>query len=110
MHYPEEVDIINGGYFAELSLRVDLKISNKRLHLAKNKILSHQDKARAHISAAAMAKSHEQKHELILHSLYSSDLAPYNFFLFPKFKKSLRDKEFSSNFEMMSTRSVKKIR
>ena len=57
----------------------------RRPRLARKKVIFH-DNALAHTSTVAMAKLHTLRFELLPHSLYSSDLAPCNFFLFPNLK------------------------
>ena len=47
--------------------------------------------------AVAMAKLYELKFKLLPHPSYSTDLAPSDFFLFPKMKKCLAEKKFESN-------------
>ncbi|KMQ88673.1 histone-lysine n-methyltransferase setmar [Lasius niger] len=49
-----------------------------------------------------MAKIHELGFELIDHPPYSPDLAPSDFFLFPKLKVSLGGQRFSSNEEIIT--------
>ena len=41
--------------------------------------------------------------ELLLHQLYSPDLAPYDFFLFPNLKIWLEGQQFSSNQKVITT-------
>ncbi|KAG5320064.1 SETMR methyltransferase, partial [Acromyrmex heyeri] len=57
----------------------------KRPHLAKKKVLFHQDNARIHMCPAPMAKFNEFRYELL--PAYSPDLAPCDYFLFPNLKK-----------------------
>jgi histone-lysine N-methyltransferase SETMAR len=85
--YLEKDKTINGEYYAGLLQRLDTEIKNKRPHLAKKKILFHQDNASAHKSAVAMAKLYELKYELMPHPPYSPDLAPCELFSISKFKK-----------------------
>ena len=49
-----------------------------------------------------MAKIHELHFELVDHPPYSPDLAPSDFFLFPKLKVSLGGQRFSSNDEVIA--------
>jgi hypothetical protein len=46
-----------------------------------------------------MGKLRNLHYELLEHPLYSSDLAPSNFFLFPKLKLFLAGQRFSSRQE-----------
>lgn len=50
----------------------------------------------------AMAKIHELRFELLDHPPYSPDLAPSDFFLFPRLKVELGGQKFSSNEEAIT--------
>lgn len=95
--YLEKGKTINGEYYANLLDQFNQILLEKRPHLAKKKILFHQDNARVHTCAIAMAKLHELRYELLSHPPYSPDLAPCDYFLFPNLKKWLGGKRFSSN-------------
>ena len=49
-----------------------------------------------------MAKIHELRFELLDHAPYSPDLAPSDFFLFPRQKIALGEQRFSSNEEAIT--------
>jgi histone-lysine N-methyltransferase SETMAR len=70
---------INGEYYANLLQRLGEEIKKKRPHLAKKKVLFHQDSAP-----------------------YSPDLAPSDYFLFPNLKKWLGSERFANNEEVQS--------
>jgi histone-lysine N-methyltransferase SETMAR len=91
---------INGQYYAALLDKLKATIKKKRPHLAKKKILFHQDNARVHTCMVAMSKLNELKFELLPHPPYSPDLAPSDFFLFPNLKKFLGGKKYGSNAEV----------
>lgn len=101
--YLEKGRTINGPYYAALLQRLKEEVALKRPHLAKKKILFHQDNAPAHTSAIAMAKIHELHYELVDHPPYSPDLAPCDFHLFPNLKKWLGGKKFASNDEVIAS-------
>jgi histone-lysine N-methyltransferase SETMAR len=68
--------------------------------LQKKKIIFDQDNAPAHKSVLAMGKLRDLHYELLEHPHYSSDLAPSDFYLFPKLKLFfLASQCFSSNQE-----------
>ena len=46
-------------------------------------------------------KLHELKYRLVRHPLYSPDLSPSDYYLFPNLKKWLGGKRFTSNSEVM---------
>ncbi|KYQ49483.1 hypothetical protein ALC60_11449 [Trachymyrmex zeteki] len=62
-------------------------LKKKRPHLAKKKVLFHQDNVQVHTCPAPMAKFNEFRYELLPHPAYSPDLAPCDYFLFPNLKK-----------------------
>lgn len=99
--YLQKGKTINGEYYASLLQRFHQVLTEKRPHLARKKILFHQDNARVHTCAVAMAKIHELHYELVPHPPYSPDLAPCDYFLFPNLKKWLGGKRFRSNEEII---------
>lgn len=64
----------------------------RRLH----GVLLHHDNAPAHTAARTIDFIHGTGVQLLSHPPYSPDLAPCDFFLFPKVKKQLRGKRFES--------------
>ena len=65
-------------------------------------VLFHQDNAPAHKARVSIAAINESSFELVDHHPYSPDLAPSDFFLFPKMKEHLRGQKFSGDDEVMS--------
>jgi histone-lysine N-methyltransferase SETMAR len=63
---------------------------------------SQQDNALAHKSVLVMRKLRDLHYELLEHLLYSSDLAPSEFCLFPKLKLFLAGQRFSLNQEAIA--------
>jgi histone-lysine N-methyltransferase SETMAR len=100
--YLQKGRTINGEYYANLLDRFDDDLKKNRPHLAKKKVLFHQDNARVHTCAVAMAKIHKLGYELLSHPPYSPDLAPSDYFLFPNLKKWLGGKRFDSNDDVIS--------
>lgn len=92
--YLQKGKTVSGEYYATLLQRLQQEIKAKRPHLAKKKVLFHQDNAPVHTLVIAMAKIHELKFELLPHPPYSPDLAPCDFHLFPNLKKWLGGKRF----------------
>lgn len=95
--YLQKGKTITGAYYISLLDKLKAKIAEERPHLQKKKCLFHQDNAPPQTSAVAMAKIHELRFELLDHPPYSPDLAPNDFFLFPKLKVALGGQRFSSN-------------
>lgn len=100
--YLEKGKTITGEYYSKLLDRFDVDLKQKRPHLAKKKVLFHQDNARVHTCLVTMAKIHELRYELLPHPAYSPDLAPCDYYLFPNLKKWLGGKRFESNEEVIT--------
>jgi histone-lysine N-methyltransferase SETMAR len=66
------------------------------------KTIFHHNNAPALKSVLAMGKLRDLHYELLEHSPYSPDLAPSDFFLFPKLKLFLAGEYFSSNHEAIA--------
>jgi len=77
-------------------------VREKRPGLQKKKIIFHQDSAPAHKSVLAMGKWRDLHYELLEHPPYSPDLAPPDFYLFPKLKLFLAGQRSSSNQEAIA--------
>ncbi|KAG5329647.1 SETMR methyltransferase, partial [Acromyrmex charruanus] len=67
---------INGDYYVALLDCFNNILKKKRPHLAKKKVLFHQDNVWVHTCLAPMAKFNEFHYELLSHPAYSPDLAP----------------------------------
>ncbi|QQP52895.1 Putative mariner transposase [Caligus rogercresseyi] len=100
--YLQKGRTMNGEYYTSLLDRFNEDLKKKRPHLAKKKVLFHQDSARVHTCVVSMAKFYELRYELLPHPPYSPDLAPSDYFLFPNLKKWLAGKRFYSNNEIVS--------
>lgn len=103
INYLKKGETITAEYYASLINKLKTEIMKKRPHFMKKKVLFHQDNVPLHTSTVAMAKIHELQFELIDHPPYSPDLAPSNFFLFPKFKVWLGGQRFSSYKEVITS-------
>lgn len=100
--YLEKGNTINSEYYIALLERLKAEIAKKRPHMAKKKILFHQDNAPCHKSIKTMAKLHELNFELLPHPPYSPDLAPSDYWLFADLKKMLAGKKFRTNEEVIA--------
>lgn len=98
--YLEHGKTINKQYYCALLDRLDTEIKAKRPHMAKKKVLFHQDNAPAHSARDTTDKLKELRYELVPHPPYSPDLAPSDYFLFPRLKMWLSGKRFYSNEEV----------
>lgn len=91
---------INSAYYCTLLRRLRETIKEKRPGLLRKKVLFHQNNARVLTSFETMAQIRDCGFELLPHPAYSSDLAPFDFHLFPDLKKHLGGQKFSSNEEV----------
>jgi hypothetical protein len=74
--------------------------------LQKKKVIFNQDIAPAYKSVLAMEKLRDLHYELLEHPPYFPDLAPSDFFLFPKLKLFLAGLRFSLNQEAITVVEV----
>ena len=65
-------------------------------------IIFHQDNAPAHKTVLAVGKLRDLHYKLFEHPTYAPDLAPSDFYLFPKLKLFLVGQRFSSNQEAIA--------
>ena len=78
----------------------------RKVPVCKKKSIFHQDNATAHKSVLAMQKLRDLLYELLEHPPCSPDLAPSDFFLFPKLKIFHAGQIFSSNQEAIAAVDV----
>jgi len=69
----------------------------RRIRLERNMFLLHHDNARPHCSAQTQDAMTSLKFTVVPHPPYSPDLAPSDFWLFPKLKETLKGQHFLSN-------------
>jgi histone-lysine N-methyltransferase SETMAR len=87
---------VNQTYYIELLTKLRGKIQRKRPELWKNGWILHQDNASAY-NAPSVRQFLAIKQVAVLHNApYSPDLAPCDFFLFPKLKHSQKGTHFQS--------------
>lgn len=100
--YLEHGKTINSDYYIGLLERLKAEVAVKRKHLARKKILFHQDNAPCHKSFKTMEKICELGFELLPHPPYSPDLAPSDYWLFSDLKKTLRGKRYGTDEEVIA--------
>jgi len=97
--YLEKGKPITAEYYSNLLIRLDEKIREETIGLQKKKNIFHQDNEPAHKTVLAIRKLRDLKYEFLENPPYSPDLAPSDFYLFPKLKIFLTGQCFSSNQE-----------
>jgi histone-lysine N-methyltransferase SETMAR len=87
---------MNQTYYIELLTKLRGKIRRKRPELWKNGWILHQDNALAHSALLVRQFLAKKQVPVLHHAPYSPDLAPCDFFLFPRSKHSLKGTHFQS--------------
>jgi histone-lysine N-methyltransferase SETMAR len=85
---------INGTYYADELRRLRQEIARKRRRKLTQGVWLLHDNWPAHTSQVAMAAATHFGFEILPHPPFSPDLAPSDFYLFPKLKTKLRDRRF----------------
>lgn len=93
--YKEKGVNITGTYYASLLQKLKEVIKEKRRGKWSRGVLLLHDNAPVHKCHTAMAALYNCGYESLIHPPYSPDLAPSDYYLFPKFKKELRRTKFS---------------
>jgi histone-lysine N-methyltransferase SETMAR len=88
---------INGTYYADELRRLRQKIARKRRGKLTQGVLLLCDNAPVHTSQVATVAATDCGFEIIPYPPYSPDLAPSDFYMFPKLKTKLRGSRFGSN-------------
>lgn len=85
---------MTGQYYANLMAKLRNAIKEKRRGKLRNGVLLLHDNAPAHTSKLAKLAIRDSGFEEIDHPPYSPDMAPSDYYLFPKLKKHLRGTKF----------------
>ena len=93
---------IAGVYYANLLDQLRTAILGKRRGKLSKGVLLQQDNVRVQTCKVAMDAVERNGYELIPHPDYSTDLAPSDFFLFPKLRKGIRGCHFRSDEEVLT--------
>lgn len=99
--YLQRGTTITGQYYANLIAKVREAIKQKRRGKLSRGVIFHHDNAPVHTSRVAAAAIDAAGFAMLEHPPYSPDLAPSDFFLFPKLKEHIRGKQYSSDEEVM---------
>ena len=101
--YREHGSTITGPYYADLIGKVRAALKEKRRGKLHRGVLFHQDNAPAHTSSEALAAIRNAGFELLRHPPYSPDLAPSDFYLFPKLKEFMKGSRFADDEDVICT-------
>lgn len=100
--YLAKGETITGNYYARLLKTLRDKIKEKRRGKLSKGILLLHDNASAHTSQIAIATAQDCGFEILPHPPYSPDLAPSDFYLFPKLKFELKGKHFANDDDVIA--------
>ena len=78
------------------------KMAEKKPKLAANGWILHQDNAPSHRAKTTQETIAQLGIEIMPHPPFSQDLAPCDFYLFPRVKRILRGRHFQTNTELNS--------
>lgn len=92
----EDQKTITGAYYVQVLKKLHDSLVQKRPGKLHSRVLFHNDNAPAHSSRVSRAALREYRWELLPHAAYSPDLAPSDFFLFPKLKEHLKGNRWES--------------
>ena len=93
---------INRVYYLEVLERLHEKVRQKQPELFTNSWILHHDNAPAHMALSVRVFLATKQITVLEHSAYSPDLAPNDFFLFPKMKEILEGRHFDDNDDIRS--------
>lgn len=99
--YLQKGQTITGEYYASELRQLKEAIKQKRPGKLRAGVLLLQDNAPVHTAQVAVAEAANCGFELLPHPPYSPDLAPSDFFLFPKLKSELRGHHFRTDDEVI---------
>ena len=91
---------ITGNYYQEVLRKLHTTLVKKCPGKLHHRILFHHDNAPAHSSKVSRAVLWGFHWELLSHPPYSPDLAPSDFFLFPKLKEQIKGVHWESISEV----------
>jgi len=101
--YLEHGSTITGPYYTDQVGQVREALKEKRRRKLRRGVLFHQDNAPAHTSSPALAAIRNAGFELLRHPPYSPDLAPSDFYLFPKRKEFMKGRRFADDEDVICT-------
>ena len=101
VYYLEREHTVTGNYYAQELKQLRQEIKEKRRGKLAAGVLLLQDNALSHTSQVATVTARECGFEPLPHPPYSPDLAPSDYFLFPKLKSFLRGKVFETDNDVM---------
>lgn len=100
-NYLPKGSTVTGEYYATELRQLKEALKTKRRGKLRNGVLLLQDNAPAHTACIATSAATECGYELLPHPPYSPDLAPSDFYLFPKLKEHLRGSQHTCDNDVI---------
>ena len=98
-----QLDKVNQVYYLEVLKWLHVKVRWKQSELLANSSwILHHDNAPAHIALSVREFLATKQITVLEHPAYSPDLAPIDFFLFPKVKEILKGRHFDDTDDIRS--------
>lgn len=94
-------ETINAEYYSDELRRLKPQIVSKRRGKQRAGVMLLQDNATPHTAQLSVTTAAQCGYEILPHPAYSPDLAPSDFFLFPKLKEKLRGVHFDDEDEVI---------
>jgi len=92
-----EGQTVNQVYYKEVLTNLHERVRKRRPEMWKNSSwVLHKDNVPAHNALSVKMFLTKRKINMLVHPPYSPDLAPLDFFLFPKIKSALKGTRFES--------------
>ena len=102
VHYHEKGETITANVFCDLLVKLKEALKSKRRGKLRSGVLFHMDNAPAHKARKTLDLLADLGFEIMSRPPYSPDLAPSDYFLFPKLKSFLKGKRFACDYDVMS--------
>lgn len=99
-HYVPPGTTINSAYYCKVLTQFLRHLQTKRPEKIRDGWLFHQDNARPHTSRETTQFMEAKSIKTLYHAPYSPDLAPCDFFLFPRLKVLLAGQKFDTENEL----------
>ncbi|KAJ4430408.1 hypothetical protein ANN_22624 [Periplaneta americana] len=99
--YAQKGQTITGAYYRNLLTRLREAIKTKRRGKLSKGILLLNDNAPTHSAENTVTHAASLGYKILPHSPYFPDMAPSDFFLFPRIKKPLRGRHFQNDDEVI---------
>ena len=102
MDYIDKDHTISGAYYADFLRQLQERIRQIPRGKLTRGVIFHQHNAPSHMSTVAMAAIQKCRFQLVEDPPYSPDLAPSDYYLFPKLKNELGGHHFARDDDVVN--------